>query len=398
MKPKIIRVTTLPISMNILLRNQLRFMSFYFNVIGITSKDTKHFPEIIQREGIRLVSIKLTRSISLITDLIALLKMIHIFVREKPQIVHSHTPKAGLLAMLAARLVSVPVRLHTLSGLPLSEATGIRKRIFRVAERITGSCAHRVYPNSAGLKRLVIEERLYSPDKLKIIGNGSSNGIDLEYFNSSNFDSTADFRKNFRSTIGISEDDIVFCFIGRIVKDKGIKELIHSFHNLLIANERNTKTLSRIVLLLVGPLGTGDNRIGKHLEHTIQTHSEIEYVGRKDDIRPYLLASDVFVFPSYREGFPNVVMQAGAMDLPCIVTDINGCNEIVVNMENGLIVQPKDIDSLSGAMQLLLDNPALRANMASKARKMVADRYNQKDFWAALLEEYNDLLEAKEII
>ena len=396
-KIKLIRITTLPISMDILLRNQLRFMKEYFDVVGICSRDEKHFPEVIQREGVRMIDIKLTRNFSPLSDLIALWRMILVFVREKPQVVHSHTPKAGLIAMLAARLVSVPVRLHTLAGLPLSEANGFNKYILRAVEKITGYCAHKVYPNSYGLKQIVIDRKLYSSSKLKVIGNGSSNGIDLDYFSSSNFNSPSNYRQDFRTTLGISEDDTVFCFIGRIVNDKGIKELIGSFQRLFDANVQNTATDSRVILLLVGPMGIGKDSIGKDLERIIQTHSAIKYVGRHDDIRPYLFISDIFVFPSYREGFPNVVMQAGAMDLPCIVTDINGCNEIITEGENGLIVGPKDTDSLSQAMQLLLDNTTLRVSMASCARKIIAERYNQKDFLAALLKEYKDRLKEKGI-
>ena len=397
MKQKVIRVTTVPISMNILLRKQLQFMNEYFDVVGVCSRDEKHFQEVIQREGIRMIDIKLTRNFSPLSDLIALWRMILVFVREKPQVVHSHTPKAGLIAMLAARLVSVPVRLHTLAGLPLSEANGLKKHILRAAEKITGYCAHKVYPNSYGLKQMVIDGKLYSSSKLKVIGSGSSNGIDLEYFSSSNFSSPSNYKQDFRSTLGISKDDTVFCFIGRIVNDKGIKELIGSFQRLFDANVQNTATDSRVILLLVGPMGIGKDTIGNDLERIIQTNSAIKYMGRHDDIRPYLFISDIFVFPSYREGFPNVVMQAGAMDLPCIVTDINGCNEIIIHGENGLIVQPKDIDSLFQAMQLLLDNTTLRVSMASRARKMIAERYNQKDFFAALLKEYKDRLKEKGI-
>jgi glycosyltransferase involved in cell wall biosynthesis len=390
MKPKLIRVTTVPISMNILLKNQLSFMAEYFVVIGVSSKDEKHFPEVRQREGIRMEAIELTRKISPLKDLLALWKMYRLFLREKPDIVHSHTPKAGLVAMIAALLAAVPTRLHTLAGMPLMEANGFHKFILTITEKITYACAHKVYPNSLGLKNFVLSNKMCSPSKLKVIGNGSSNGIDTGYFSPENDFMKPGLKNEVRQKYNVEKDDIVFCFVGRVVNDKGIRELVQAFSKLV--NHEN----STCKLVLVGPLGIGKDSLDAVTENIINSNTQIRFVGRHDDIRPFLFMSDIFVFPSYREGFPNVVLQAGAMGLPSIVTDINGSNEIIIHGQNGLIVPVKDADRLLDAMNLLSKDIELRKNLASNARSMIVNRYNQQALWSELLLEYNSMLINKE--
>ena len=172
-----------------------------------------------------------------------------------------------------------------------------------------------------------------------------------------------------------------------MVKDKGIKELIEAFMGLCRDDYQDSR------LMLIGPLGS-DANIKKYIEYAISINPKVIYAGRHDDVRPYLSASDVFVFPSYREGFPNVVLQAGAMGLPCIVTDIPGSNEIIINNQNGLIIQAKNKDQLFHAMVQLLTNQLLRKNLSKDARSMIVNRYQQGPIWEELLEEYRSLLGA----
>jgi glycosyltransferase involved in cell wall biosynthesis len=390
-KNKLIRVTTVPISMNILLRNQLRFMSAYFDVIGVSSYDKKHFIEIGQREGIHMVDIEMSRSFTPIKDLLALWKMYNLFYLEKPSIVHSHTPKAGFIAMLAAWLCRVPVRLHTLAGMPLMEVKGIQKYLFTFAEKLTCYFANRVYPNSLGLLNFATKLKLCNPNKLKLIGNGSSNGIDTDYFNPQIIFDKPENRKEFRSSLSILPENCAFCFVGRIVKDKGIKELIEAFINLDDQVPNSSK------LVLIGPMGTGKDFVGNDLELTIKSNHNILYLGRHDDVRPFLAASDIFVLPSYREGLPNVVLQAGAMGLPCIVSDVAGSNEIIIHNQNGLIVPVKDSKALFNKMYILLINKDLRNGLAENSRSMVTSRYQQKSLWGALLQEYLTILKEKKM-
>lgn len=382
-KPKLIRITTVPISLRILLKGQLRYMSQFYDVIGVSSPG-KEVDEVREVEGIRVEEIEMTRKITPFKDLVSLWKLYRFFKKEKPDMVHSHTPKAGLLGMMAAWLAGVPVRLHTVAGLPLMEAKGLKRQILLGVEKITYASATKVYPNSKGLYDFILENKYTTKDKLKVIGNGSSNGIDTSFFSIANI--TEDQQNQLKQDLQIAENDFVFVFVGRLVGDKGINELVAAFNRL---------DNPRVKLLLVGPLESELDPLHPQTLALIQQHPNILSVGFQKDVRPYFAISHALAFPSYREGFPNVVMQAGAMELPCIVSNINGCNEIVVEGENGLIVPTKDEEALYQAMCRLINEEGLYNKMKSKARNMITSRYEQKVVWEALLEEYRKLLKER---
>lgn len=382
MQKKIIRITTVPESLGGLLKGQLRYMNQYFKVIGVSSPGSR-LQAIKKDEGVDLFEVEMTRRISPFKDLLSLWRLFKIMRVEKPDIVHTHTPKAGTLGMLAAYFARVPNRLHTIAGLPLIEIKGVKRKLLNFVEKLTYFCATKIYPNSEGLMSFIIKEKFCEVSKLKVIGNGSSNGIDTEYFAKDKVESG--HLVTLKKEYDIDKANIVFCFIGRIVGDKGINELVSAFCKLY---EKNTL----VRLLLVGPFERELDRLDLETEKHINSHPGIICVGWQSDVRPFLAISDVFTFPSYREGFPNVVMQAGAMELPCIVTNINGCNEIIENDVNGIIIPPKDIDVLYKAMEELMVNHKKRNRLLSNARKMVTDRYERKFVWEMLLEEYKNII------
>ena len=221
------------------------------------------------------------------------------------------------------------------------------------------------------------------PDKLLVIANGSSNGIDTSFFAAESIDET---KNSIRETLNISKDAFVFVFVGRVVRDKGINELVKAFKRL-IQNYQNC------VLLIVGPFESELDPVLPETGEFINKSTFVKFVGFQKDVRPYLKASDVLAFPSYREGFPNVVMQAGAMGLPSIVTDINGCNEIIIEGRNGVIIPPHDENALYGAMAQFVEHPDAVKELAANAREMIASRYEQKIIWQALLAEYQKQLQ-----
>jgi glycosyltransferase involved in cell wall biosynthesis len=385
---KLVRITTVPISLEKLISGQMHFMHEQrFEVYMISSK-YKLADELQKREKSTLITVNMTRTISPLKDFISLCKLILILWRLNPSIVHTHTPKAGLLGMMAAWITRVPIRLHTVAGLPLMEASGFKRKILEWVESLTYFCAVKVYPNSQKLRKIILENKFCSANKLKVIGNGSSNGIDTQYFNPINVSSDSSYLK---SECKISSDDFVFIFIGRIVRDKGVEELVTSFNKLCV-NNKNIK------MLLVGPFEPELDPLSKECLDEIYQNSCIIHVGYKSDVRPYLAISNALVFPSYREGFPNVPMQAGCFELPSIVTDINGCNEIIENDVNGLIVPPKDASSLQAAMALLIQDKALYAKLKGNSRRMIVERYEQSYFWSLLLQEYHYQLNEKGII
>ncbi len=381
MKTKLFRITTIPESLKILLKGQHKFMSENgFEVIGVASKGNA-LDEISQDENIRVFGINMTRKISPFKDILSVYYLFKILKKEKPIIVHSHTPKAGIVSMLASKLADVPIRLHTVAGLPLMEAKGNKRKLLNFVEKVTYACATNVYPNSKGLFQFIVNEELVSSNKLKVIANGSSNGIDTSYFDSVCVSEVQ--RHELLTKLDINKNDFIFVFVGRLVGDKGINELIEAFSKI---NDCKVK------LLLVGNFEHDLDPLLKETINKIDRNQNIISVGFQKDVRPYFAISNCLVFPSYREGFPNVVMQAGAMGLPSIVSDINGCNEIIEEGINGTIIPSKDIESLFYSMYKMINNEMWRNQLASKARDKIVSHYEQQVVWEAILNEYKSLL------
>ncbi|WP_172919623.1 glycosyltransferase family 4 protein [Capnocytophaga canis] len=383
---KIIRITTVPISLKMLLKGQHLFMSDNgFEVVGVSSFG-KELGEVSEDEGIRTVAIEMSRQITPLKDLKSLWKMWNFLRKEKPEIVHTHTPKAGTIGMLAAKLAGVPHRLHTVAGLPLMEAKGNKRKILNFVEKITYACATKVYPNSKGLYHIILENNFTTKSKLKVIANGSSNGINTEHFSP---ESISDQEKQeLKKTLNIQPDDFVFIFVGRLVGDKGINELITAFSELRLPDTK---------LLLVGGEEKDLDPLQTKTIQEIERNKNIIAVGFQKDVRPYFAISDGLVFPSYREGFPNVVMQAGAMGLPSIVSDINGCNEIIAEGENGCIIPSKSVEELKLAMKKMREDKSLYHSLQQNSRRMIVERYQQEAVWKALLEEYNFLIAGRNV-
>ena len=380
-KKKLIRITTVPISLEKLLENQLRFMKENYLVTAI-SADKERLLTFGEEEGVSTFHLELTRKITPIKDVIAVLKLYIYLKKEKPQIVHTHTPKAGIVGMLASYLAKVPNRLHTVAGLPLLESKGFKRKVLNFVEKITYSCATKVYPNSFGLKAIIIEAQFCKVSKLKVLANGSSNGIDTSTFDPENF--SKEQNKILRKELALAEEDVVFIFVGRLVGDKGINELVAAFDTL-------TKRFQNIKLLLVGAFESDLDPLNNQTLKMIDGNSAILSAGFQQDVRPYFAIADALVFPSYREGFPNVVLQAGAMGLPSIVSDINGCNEIIKEEENGLIISVKDSEAIYKAMKRVLEDSVLKNKLQNNARNMITELYEQKVVWNALLKEYKSL-------
>lgn len=376
MKKKLIRTSTIPTSLETLLKGQLRMLSGHYEVVAVSSPG-EELKVIEEREGVRTIAIPMERRISLVKDFISLIRLIILFAKEKPDMVHSITPKAGLLSMLAAWITRVPVRMHTFTGLVFPTATGKMQKLLIAMDRLTCFCATHINPEGEGVKRDLVDYKITSKP-LHIIANGNVNGIDLEYF-----DRTPEVMEKAWSYR--EEGIFTFCFVGRMVKDKGINELVRSFLRLYQDN-------GRVRLLLVGPFERELDPVLPEVEEQILHHLGICSVGFQSDVRPFLAASDALVFPSYREGFPNVVIQAGAMGLPAIVTDINGCNEIVLPEQNGVVIPPKNEQALYGAMKYFVTHPEDVEKMAANARPLIASRYEQRMVWDALLAEYKSII------
>jgi len=376
---KVIRTSTIPISLNKLLKGQLKFLSKEFEVIGLSSSGTD-LDEVKDREGVKTIAVEMQRGMSPFKDIVSLVKLYLVFKKEKPQIVHSITPKAGLLCMLAAKFAGVPIRMHMFTGLLFPTMKGFSQKIFIKMDQLLCWAATNIYPEGNGVKQDLINYNITSKP-LKVLANGNVNGIDLDFFSPKQI--SEDQKYQLRNELNFDPQDFVFVFVGRLVGDKGINELVDAFKSFDNSN---------VKLLLVGPLELKQDPIKEATIKEITNNKNIISVGSKSDVRPYLAISDVLVFPSYREGFPNVVLQAGAMELPCIVTNISGCNEIIEEGKNGIIIPPKNKLAIANAMNFVIENKDKKEFFRKNARSMIESRYNQKLVWNAILKEYNSLI------
>jgi len=376
---KLVRITTVPISLELLIAGQMKYMHKHGFDVYMISSPQENSELLEKKEESKFLAVSMTRTISPLKDLLSLFKLVNNFQKIKPQVVHTHTPKAGFLGMMAAWICRVPVRLHTVAGLPLMEERGLQRKILERVEKITYAFATKIYPNSKNLSDFIISNRFCSIEKIKVLGNGSSNGIDTEFFKPTpDIYSSA---QKLKKELTITDKNFVYLFIGRLVKDKGIEELVDAFALL-------GKKYEHIKLLLVGPFEDELDPLAEKTKHIIKSDGNILHVGFQHEVRPYLALSHALVFPSYREGFPNVPMQAGAMGLPSIVTDINGCNEIIEHAINGLIIPVKNENALCAAMEKLITDETLYLRLKVNSRKMIVDRYDQKHFWSLLFDEY----------
>lgn len=381
-KEKLFRITTVPISLQILLKNQLGFMNQYYDVVGISAGPKVELQKVAQHEGILVEEVNMTRKITPFQDLKSIYSLYKTIKKQKPKIVHTHTPKAGLVGMIAAWLANVPIRMHTVAGLPLLEATGFKRKILNTVEKTTYRFATHVYPNSKGLYDIILENNFCKTNKLKVLANGSTNGIDTAYFSRNHFSENQ--LNQLKSEYNITKNDFTFIFVGRLVKDKGINELVAAFDKL-------SKEEQNIKLLLVGNYEPELDPLEKETLNIISANKNIISAGFQKDVRPFFAISNTLVFPSYREGFPNVVMQAASMNLPCIVSNINGCNEIILQNLNGLIIPIKNEIAIFEAMKTLLYDKDFYAKLQAQARKSIVERYEQKYVWEQILNEYKQL-------
>ncbi len=379
MKAKLWIVTTVSESLYSLLQGQPKYLNQNF-VVTIISSPSSQLVSTANREQVSWKSIKLTRTIAPIQDLLSLWKMFLLLRKNRPDIIQSYTPKAGLITMTAARLAGVPVRIHGIVGMPLMEARGIRRSLMKFAEKLTYLNATALTCNSFGLRDYVNAHLTKRP--IVVIGTGSINGVDVEFF-------APDLHcAGIRAELGIADSSTVFVYVGRLVPDKGIVELVKAFTELALIE-------SEIELLLVGDEEHELTPLPEMTRDLIAKSTRIHKLGWQDDVRPFMSDADVFVLPSYREGLPNSVLEAGAMALPSIVTDINGCNEVVEDGANGIIVPPKDFVALKDAMMFFLESKKAATAMGQFARDRVIESFEQNHFWHQLADFYQSQLHGR---
>ncbi len=381
---KLIRITTVPMALKYLLPGQMHFMGQNGYEVHMISADGKELRDVLEAEQCKHTIVPMTRKITPWQDLKCLFQLYKIFKEEKPDIVHSHTPKAGLLGMLAAKFAKVPLRIHTVAGLPLMSAVGVKLKLLIFIEKLTYWAANEIWPNSPSLLAIIKNKKLVLPAKLRIIANGSSNGINLHKYSKNSLQ--PNILEQVKQSVKYQEKNIYLLCVGRLVADKGIVELIEAFL-VLQRKYRNLK------LVLVGQMEQDLDPLPKDTLHQIQNNGDIKHIPWSEHVAYYMSISNYFVFPSHREGFPNVLLQAGAMELPIICSNIEGNVDIVAHLKTGLIFEKKEVNKIIELLQGSLGGQFENQAMAVQLAKEVSTTFDSKFIWKAIAQQYENLLE-----
>ena len=372
---KIIRAVTVSMSVDFYTPMIKDLQKQGYEIVSVSSPG----PELkgLRELGVRTIEVPMERRMSPLKDLKSLWQLIRVFRKERPYMVHSMTPKAGLLCMLAGWLTRVPRRVHTFTGLVWPTSNGLSRKILMFTDWLTCACATHVIPEGEGVKQDL--QNHITKKSMRVLGFGNVRGVDMDKF--SRRPEVMNLARELRN-----DKTFTFLFVGRIARDKGVDELVAAFSSL-------TEQYDNVRLVLVGWNEHDIDPVREETLMQIKNSPCIDFVGSKygDELLAYYAASDCFVFPSYREGFPNTVMEAGAMDLPCIVTDINGSREIIENGKNGVIIPSKNADILYRAMKEMVENEEVRTCYASNARKMIAERFEQGFVRKCLYDFYEEI-------
>lgn len=370
---KIIRAVTVPMSLCFCREIMIKMRAMGYEMVAVTSPGPE-LDRLRNEDGFHCIEVKMERHISIMNDLKSLWSMIKVFRKERPYLVHSMTPKAGMICMMAAWITRVPRRVHTFTGLVWPAATGLKRRILMMTDWLTCACATHVVPEGKGVMDDLRNGGI-THKPMKVLGYGNVMGVDMERFDPARFVA----RKEVKT--------FTFVFVGRIVGDKGINELVEAFIRL-------HSRYNNVRLVLVGRYEQELDPVRDTTRKMIDRNSDINACGPKygDELLQMYVDADCFVMPSYREGFPNTVLEAGAMGLPSIVTDINGSREIIENGKNGLIVPPKDANALYEAMERMLTDNTARERMRSNARTMIASRFERNFVQNCQIDFYKEIM------
>lgn len=376
------QVVTVPVSLNFL-KGQAPYMRDRGLVTTVISSPGKELSTFSEREGTSNVPLSMSRNIDLPTDVQSLFRLVRVFMASRPHIVQAQTPKAGLLGMLAAWITRRPVRIYSILGLKYSTATGRRRTLLQRMEWLSCQFASSIICVSESMRDAAISDKLAKPEKLHVMAGGSVNGIDADHHFNPLYLPT-DVRSSTRGSFKIPEVAQVVGYIGRIVNDKGIVELSSAW-SALRDNHPNAH------LVIVGSEETED-RVAPAVLDSLMSDPRVHLVGSVSDPRPWYASVDVIVLPSYREGFPNVLLEAAAMELPVVATNIPGCIDAVEDGVTATLVPARDAKALGAAIAQYLDDPQLRAMHGKTGRARVLREFRQDVVWEAMYQEYCRLL------
>ena len=374
--------TTSPITLDVLMAGHLRFMQQSGFVVSAVASPGPELHRVSEREGVAVAAVPMRRELSPLRDLVALSRLVRLIRSERPDVLNAGTPKAGLLGMLAGRIAGVPVRVYTVRGLRGETATGWRRVVLDLSERMASYCATDVVCVGPSLRALYMSRRLAPTGKTVVLGHGSSNGVDLDRFSSS-----PARRQQARSALGIEADRPTIGFVGRLVNDKGIGALVDAFDLVRVR-------LPNACLLLAGEFEVGDP-VPEAVRRRIDEAVDIVHLGHLADAATLYPALDVLAFPSAREGLPNAPMEAAAAGIPTVAFDATGTRDVIDSGHSGFLVGQGDVAALADRLLTYLDNQALRAEHGANANRLAQDRFERSAVWENLASFYRLRLEAE---
>ncbi|MCX5743414.1 MAG: sugar transferase [Proteobacteria bacterium] len=381
---RVVHLTTVAESLIGFLRGQVDHLRAHdFEVTAIASPGPHLDKFAREHAATEVLGIEMRREITPLADLRALAALVAALRRIRPTIVHAHTPKAGLLGMLAGWLTRTPVRIYHMRGLPLETATGWRRHVLRATERTSCAAASQVLCVSRSLREIAIAEGLCAPGKIEVLAHGSGQGVDAR----GTYDPArlpADARATTRGKHGIPADAVVIGFVGRLVRDKGLVELVGAWQALRV-------THPDVHLMVVGVLEARD-AVPADVLQAFQDDPRVHVTGFDWNTPPLYAAMDVVVLPTYREGFPNVPLEAAAMQKPIVATRVSGCVDAVVDGETGLLVDVRDAAARAAGLARYLDDPALREAHGRAARARVLTSFRPELLWEATVAKYRALV------
>lgn len=376
---KIARIATVPFFLYNHLRLQVADTASIGHEVVLISSGGPEVRSLEQIDGVRFVQIEIQRQISPLDDLVSLWRLFWLFRRERFHIVHTATPKAGMLGAIAAFLARVPIRLHTFTGQAWAEMRGLKRRLAKLGDSLTVLLNTRCYADSLSQRDFMVNEAIAPRSRIHVLGAGSLAGVDLRRFHCTN--PRTDARQPLRA-LGVPDGHRVITFIGRITADKGVRELIESFRAL---QEQGLPC----TLLLIGPEEPDARQLYEATRLSELSH--VYLLGYQSDPERWLASTDVFCLPSYREGFGNVVIEAAAMGVPTVGTDIPGLRDAVVHDETGILVPVRNVPALTQALARLLADEAMRSGMGARAARRAREQFDARKISALLLEEYRML-------
>lgn len=348
----------------------------------IISGAGEEIESLAKTEKARLIPINFTKKISPLTDLVQLFKIIRLLKKEKPHLINAGNPKSGFLIMLACYFTGFKHRIFTLHGLVSDSKRGIYKTLMAITEKISCSIAKKVIVVSPSLKTHAEQQNILPANKAVVIEKGSANGIDLNKF--SRMPSVIEAALQLRSQYNLNENDIVLCFIGRLTKDKGIDILFEAFNRL-------SKKYNNLKLLIAGPL-IPENPFSPRFIQQLHNDPSVIFMGKVSDIIPIYILADIVILPSFREGLPNVLIEAAAMETPVIASDIPGCRDAVQHGFNGNLFEKGNIAELITNIEVLINNSELRKTYGKNGRLFAASNFDNKKIWKGQLDIYETVL------